>query len=350
MKRIFIFLPILLLLCSCEKANFFPKASGRPYEVLVVMDSVDWQAPHGRALFDALDTDVPMLPQSERSFRISQTEVKNFNRVLNIFRNIIIVNIDRTQFTRTKMKFARDKYAMDQIVLTINSPSKEEFRAYCVEHRQDIVDFLTKMEMNRLIKELKKENSKVTKQLAKEIFNCEMNAPKELQSYKKGQNFLWTSNNTPAGLMSIVMYSFPYEGPQIFTKGYLTSKRDSVMKENIPGEKPDMYMTTDTLCTVVKPIVVHGQYAMEMRGLWYMENDCMGGPYVSHHRVDTENNRVVVVEGFVYAPEKMKRGLIRRLEGSLYTLMLPEEQYAVEITPDYIEEEINDSVAPKNMK
>ena len=346
MKRFIIFLPLLVLLCSCDKANFFPKASGRPYEVLVVMDSIDWQAPHGRALFDVLDTDVPMLPQSERSFRISQTEVKNFNRVLNIFRNIIIVNIDRTQFTRTKMKFARDKYALDQVVLTINSPSKEEFREFCIEHRQDIVDFLTKMEMNRLIKELKKENSKVTKQLAKEIFNCEMNAPKELQSYKKGKDFLWTSNNTPAGLMSIVMYSFPYAGPQIFNKEYLTHKRDSVMKENIPGEKPNMYMTTDTLCTVVKPIVVHGQYAMEMRGLWYMENDCMGGPYVSHHRVDTENNRVIVVEGFVYAPEKMKRGLIRRLEGSLYTLKLPEEQYAVEITPD-IEEETNDSVAQK---
>ena len=348
MKRLIVLLPLVaLMLGSCEKASFFPKASGRPYEVLVVMDSVDWKAPHGRALFDVLDTDVPMLPQSERSFKISQTEVKNFDRLLNIFRNIIIVNIDRTQFTRTKMKFARDKYAMDQVVLTINSPSKEEFRQYCVEHRQDIVDFLTKMEMNRLIKELKKENSKVTRQLAKEVLNCEMNAPKELQSYKKGVDFLWTSNNTSAGLMSIVMYSFPYEGPHIFTKEYLVHKRDSVMKENIPGEKPGMYMATDTLCTVVKPIVVHGMYAMEMRGLWYMENDCMGGPYVSHHRVDTENNRVVVVEGFVYAPEKMKRGLIRRLEGSLYTLKLPEEQYAVEITPDIEEEKTEPSVSKK---
>ena len=80
---------------------------------------------------------------------------------------------------------------------------------------------------------------------------------------------------------------------------------------------------------------------------WYVENDCMGGPYVSHHRVDTENNRVIVVEGFVYAPEKMKRGMIRRLEGSLYTLMLPEEQYLMEITPD-IEEEKKDTLNKEN--
>ena len=346
-KQLVFILPLLVLMfCSCEKSSFFPKASGRPYEVMVIMDSVEWKEPHGRALFDVLDTDVPMLPQSERSFRISQVERKNFDRILNIFRNIIVVNIDKTQFTRTRMKFTRDKYAMDQIVLTINSPSKEEFRQFCVEHRMEIVDFLTKMEMNRLVKELRKENSKVTRELAKEVFECEVNAPKELTSYKKGKNFLWTSNNTPSGMMSIVMYSFPYEGPHIFNKEYLTAKRDSAMKSNIPGEKPGMFMKTDTLCSVVRPIVVHNNYAMEMRGLWYMENDCMGGPYVSHHRVDTENNRVMVIEGFVYAPEKMKRGMIRRLEGSLYTMKLPEEQYIMEITPG-IEEEVKDTLANK---
>ena len=322
-----------VVLAGCTKENLFPVASGRPYEVLVVMDSVEWNAPHGRALFDVLDTDVPMLPQSERSFRISQTERKDFDRVLNIFRNIIIVNIDERQFTKTKMKFTRDKYAMEQIVLTINSPSREEFRVFCTDHREEIVDFLVKMEMNRLLVELKKKFSKKTFDLAKQIFGCEMYAPDELTSYKKGKDFLWTTNNTATGLESIVMYSFPYDGPESFNKEYLCAKRDSVMKVNLPGEKPGMYMQTDTLCTVVKPIAVHGKYAMEMRGLWFMRNDCMGGPYVSHARVDTEANRVVVVEGFVYAPEKMKRGLIRRLEGSLYTLRLPEEQFVVAITP-----------------
>lgn len=337
-KTALILLAAALSLTACKKENFFPTASGRPYEVLVVMDSTDWKAPHGRALFDVLDTDVPMLPQSERSFRISQTEVKDFDRVLNIFRNIIIVNIDPRQFTRTKMKFTRDKWAMEQIVLTINSPSEEEFRNFCVEHRQDIVDFLTRTEMNRLVKELKQKHSKVTFDLAKQIFDCEIFAPKELQSYKKGKDFVWTSNNTASGLENIVIYSYPYEGPHTFNKEYLCHKRDSVMQVNLPGEKPGMYMQTDTLCTVVRPIVVHNNYAMEMRGLWIMRNDCMGGPYVSHHRVDTENNRVIVVEGFVYAPEKMKRGLIRRLEGSLYTLKLPEEQYVIEINPGVEEE------------
>ena len=58
----------------------------------------------------------------------------------------------------------------------------------------------------------------------------------------------------------------------------------------------------------------------------------MGGPFVSHSRVDTTRNIVIVVEGFVFAPEKMKRGLIRRLEGSLYTLNLPDEKTSPIVT------------------
>ena len=343
--KLFRKMAMMALLCglfaSCKKEMVFPVASGRPYEVLVVMDSTMWNRPAGRALFAVLDTDVPGLPQSERSFRISRTEEKHFNRTLNIFRNIIQVNIDPRQFSQPRMKFMRDKYAMEQIVLTINAPSEESFAEFCTRYRQDIVDFLTKTEMNRLIVQLRKKYSKATYDLAWQMFECKFFAPEELKSWKKGTDFLWTSNNTATGMENICIYSYPYEGPHTFNKQYVLHKRDSVMKENLPGEKPGMYMATDTLCTLVKPIVVHGQYAMEARGLWYMENDCMGGPFVSISRVDEEAGKVIVAEGFVYAPEKMKRGLMRRLEGALYTLALPAEQKSmVEISADVnVEEE-----------
>lgn len=315
-----------LLLSSCRKEFVLPRASGRPYEVMVVMSDRDWQAPHGRALFGVLDTDIPGLPQPERSFHISQVDPKRFDSILNIFRNIILVDINRQIYSKTTMKFTRDKYSIDQIVLTIQSPTPEAFATFCQEHGQEIIDFFTKMEMNRLVKELKDKYSKVTAQLAHEIFDCEFHAPDEIKSYKRGDNFFWTSSNGASAMVNICMYSYPYEGPETFNKQYVLAKRDSIMAENIPGTLPSMHMATDTLCTSVKPIVVHNQYALEARGLWYMENDGMGGPFVSHSRVDTTRNIVIVVEGFVFAPEKMKRGLMRRLEGSLYTLNLPDEK------------------------
>ena len=339
----------LLTITSCKDGHLaVPTASGRPYEVLVVMDAKAWEAPEGRALFNVLDTDIPGLPQPERSFRISQVSPKDFNRTLSIFRNIIEVNIDPRQFTMTRMKFTRNVYATDQIILHINSQSKEAFTEYVTEHGQDIIDFLTKMEINRLCRELTRKYSKLTFDLSKEIFGCELRAPEELKNYKKGKDFFWTTNNAPSGQVCIMMYSYPYEGPETFNKRYILHKRDSVLRINMPGSDPDMYMQTDTAWTDVKPIVVHQKYAMEARGLWFMRNDAMGGPFVSHSRVDTENNRVVVVEGFVFAPEKMKRGLMRRMEGALYMLLLPEEQLS-EVDTD-IEEEEKEENAPDTAK
>lgn len=332
-----------LTVAGCKDGPIMvPQASGRPYEVLVVMDKTAWEAPEGRALFDVLDTDIPGLPQPERSFHISQVGPKDMNRTLSIFRNIIEVDIDPTQYTMTRMKFTRNVYAQDQVILRIRSGSREDFAQYVTEHGQDIIDFFTKMEINRLCRDLQKKYSKLTHDLAKEIFDCELRAPEELKNYKRGKDFFWTTNNTATGMVSLVMYSYPYEGPETFNKKYILHKRDSVMRINMLGSDPDMFVQTDTAFTDVRPIVVHHKYAMEARGLWYMRNDGMGGPFVSHSRVDTENNRVVVIEGFVFAPEKMKRGLMRRMEGSLYMLLLPEEQPSEAETS--IEEEPTDSL------
>lgn len=326
MKKILLLLLMAVSLVGCKKEMLFPVASGRPYEVLVVMDNQAWERPAGRALFAVLDTDVPGLPQSERSFHFSQCSPNDLDRVLKLFRNVIFVDIDPKMYTHTKLKFMRDKFAMEQIWITLQSPSEEDFEEYCIKNRQYIVDFITKTEMNRFIKILEEKHSELVSNLAKDLFNCNVWAPEELQSSKRGDNFFWASNNTSSGLLNMCIYSYPYYGPETFNKEYVLAKRDSVMMRNIPGSTPGMYMKTDTLYTDCRPITVHGQYAYESRGLWYMENDGMGGPFVSQSRVDTTRNLVIVTEGFVYAPEKMKRGLIRRIEASLYTLMLPYEE------------------------
>ncbi len=337
----------LLGFTACSDEWTLPTSSGRPYEVLVVVDDSLWERPAGRALFDVLDTDMPGLPQSERSFRISQTSPSRFSRTLKIFRNIIRVEINDKEYTQTKMKFARNRYAHPQVILTIQSPTEAEFEAFVEKHTEVIIDFLVKTEMNRLIFDLQEEHSALVARLADSMFACKLYVPKEIQSYKRGKDFFWTSSNSATAMVNICMYAYPYEGPHTFTKDYVLAKRDSFMQANIPGSKPHMYMATDTLCTLVRPIVVKNAYALETRGLWIMKNDGMGGPFVSHSRVDTVNNRVVVVEGFVFAPEKMKRGLVRRLEGSLYTLSLPAEK-ATTLDTGVEEEAVNPKELEQN--
>ena len=157
------------------------------------------------------------------------------------------------------------------------------------------------------------------------LFDCDIWIPSELNNSKTGEDFFWASTNTGSADRNFVMYSYPYTDKDTFTKEYFVHKRDSVMKANIPGYKEGVYMSTDSLLTDVRPINVHNDYTMEARGLWRMKGDFMGGPFVSHTRLDQKNQRIITAEIFVYSPDKMKRNLVRQMEASLYTLKLPQE-------------------------
>ncbi|KAA6320193.1 hypothetical protein EZS27_030005, partial [termite gut metagenome] len=106
---------------------------------------------------------------------------------------------------------------------------------------------------------------------------------------------------------------------------------------NMPGAPANSYMITDSVTVEVKPLNLHGEYAFEARGLWRVKGDFMGGPFVSHSRVDTKNQHVITAEIFIYSPDRSKGSLIRRMEASLYTLKLPGERDKEEIPADTIQ-------------
>ena len=308
-----------------KKRILMPNASGLPYEMLVVMGDEQWERPLGRAIFNVLDTDVPGLPQSERSFRITRVEPSGMNsNMFRIMRNIIKVDIQNI-YTQPKLKFSRDVYSHPQMVMTLQAPDEASLAKYVEDNAQSIIDFFTKSEFNREINNLREQHNPMVSNLAKEIFGVDVWVPFEVDNYKKGKDFLWASTNTGKKDMSIVLYSSPYTDVNTFTLEYFLNKRDSVMKVNIPGGPEGSYMTTNHDFVDVKDATVHGKYAQVARGLWHVQGDRMGGPFVSHSRVDEANGRVIVAEAFVYAPEALKRDLMRRMEAALYTLQLPQQ-------------------------
>ena len=66
-------------------------------------------------------------------------------------------------------------------------------------------------------------------------------------------------------------------------------------------------------------------YAKEMRGMWKVENDYMGGPFVSYTFVNPTPGKLVTVEGFYYEPNQKKRNMMLQLESIAYSLKFVEE-------------------------
>lgn len=332
MRRVFNFVMLFSLVfsfVSCKQKGrglMTPTSSALPYEVLVVISNDVKQTEAGSRLKEVLSSDVPGLPQSESAFKIMETDPAHFDGILKPIRNIVIVDVDKSQYTKASMTSQKDVYAFPQSILTLKAPDVQSLVEYLELNRSTIVQYFTNAEMNRQMVIYEKNPNNMGSALVKEMFGSDVWLSGELKSVKKGQDFLWLGTSGGGDVNQYyVMYSIPYVDKDSFTKEYFIHKRDSVMSINIPGESEGMYVTTDTDFTQFKPISIRGQYALEARGLWRMKNDFMGGPFVSHMRLDTENNRLVFTEIFVYAPEKLKRNYVRSMEASLYTVRLPQD-------------------------
>ncbi len=321
-------LSLFVILGACHSSSPLEKrATGLAYEIVVTMDTNVWNSEAGKAVKAELLSDVPGLTQSEPSMRVTYAEPKDFNGLLTYVRNILIVKVNPSTYTKATLSYDMDTWAKGQSVATLTVPDQETLLAYMNNNPRMIVNHFTRMEIDRAIALLEKSFSSVVMDSVKKHFGYSIKAPETMTYSRTDTDFFWASNNAPTGRTDLVIYTFPYTDVNTFTLEYLINKRDSVMKVNMPGSFPNSYMATETRFAVVDytPITLNGKYCGVMRGLWRVQGDMMGGPFVSHTRLDETNNRVVVVEGFVYSPESDKRNYIRRIEAALYTLRLPGE-------------------------
>ncbi len=299
-----------------------PTSSGNPYEVMVVADDSVYSGYAGRALKTILDRPLLGLPQAEEQFHKSHITQKNFNKITNIFRNIVKINLGR-EYTKAKMKVERDVYSTPQLIITIQGPDQVNVSQFITEHTRDITSLITSQEINTAANNLYYEHNVKFAKKVKEMFDCELYIPIDINKMKIGKDFIWASDDGLSVIQNICIYSLPYVSEKMLTRNPYVALRDKVMADNIPGAHEGSVMRTNHEFVWTKNIRVREDVAMEARGLWEMSKEAMGGPFVSHSRIDTVNNRIIVVEGFVYAPDKMKRTMIRRLEAALYTLELP---------------------------
>ena len=80
-------------------------------------------------------------------------------------------------------------------------------------------------------------------------------------------------------------------------------------------------MTTQTEVAppTVEFIRFRGRQFAQTRGFWEVKGDFMGGPFVSHSFYSKDNQYIIVVEGWVYAPRYDKRQYLRQVEAIVYS-------------------------------
>lgn len=321
-QHLFVFYLVgLLALAGCNSSIIEKRATGLPYEIVVVMTKEVGESEVGELIKAQLNSPVAGLPQDEPSMRVTFVPTETFNGLLRYVRNILIVDIDPAKYTMVALNGSKDEWAKNQEVVKLNAPSIQELVTYLTFHDSDLVNHFCSIEKDRRIAILKEHYSKLAMEKVQDKFAISIHVPEDMTYYKDTTDFLWVSNNANTGRVDLLVYSFPYTDENTFTEDYLVAKRDSVLKQNLPGAFPDSYMATETRAGLTyEPIMLNGKYCGVLRGLWKMVGDKMGGPFVSHAFLDAKKQRVIVTEGLVYAPETTKRNYIRKIEAALYTV------------------------------
>lgn len=315
---------LFALLTSCDVGNSFLTASGSTNEVIVLMDEPAWEGSAGRTLFNVLNSNVKALPQPEPNFRIVQLTPENFTSTFKMARNIIIPEISNI-YSSPKLTADIDKYAMGQVIMHINAPDSASFIAFVSENKDEIVDYFVTKELERnaayLINQSPAPQSRV-----KQVFGIDIHLPKGLSNVTEHENFYWATNNAARGRQDFVIYQFPYTSETVFQKDSLIKIRNQVLGEHIKGSFDSQMTTSKAYPPDYRTMEVDSLYRAELRGLWEMTTDMMGGPFVTQAFVNENTGMVIVAEVYVYAPEMNKRNLMRNLESTLYTISIPPKE------------------------
>ncbi|MDD2583945.1 MAG: DUF4837 family protein [Bacteroidales bacterium] len=306
--------------CKCTGGpQLMPNVSGKAGEVVIVISKSEWEAEVGAKLRSILAIDQPHLPQKEPMFTLVNIPESAFSKIFQTHRNIIMVNI-LPDLEKPKMVFQENVWAAPQIVTTISASSSSELAKIINQQQDRLTGAILMAERNRNIQNAKRYEDRELRALVTSEFGGSPYFPKGYSLKKKTENFIWISYETTYTNQGIFIYRFPYKDSTDFYLENLVARRNDVLFRNVPGQIEKSYMTTNPHEEPsLRWIRYNKRDFAELRGQWEVQNDFMGGPFISHFFMDKNNRNIIALEAFVYAPRYDKRNYLRQVESLIYS-------------------------------
>lgn len=326
--------PVLMLLVfsvlfSCQNDGgqvLHKNITGQAGELVVVISDEAWEGQPGKVIRETMAQPHLALPQDEPLFDLVKVPQSGFKSIFKTTRNIIQTRIS-SNVDSSEIAFQKDIWAQPQSMVTIEAKNAAEFEEIFLENKNRIMSYFLQAERERLTTNYTKFFERGIYNVLEQDFGVTMRVPPGFQIADQKKDFIWLRYETPEVSMGIVLYTFPYVSDSAFMENYQLKIRDSILRANVPGPTEGSFMTTERrVDQIINTREHNGNYAVEMRGLWRLMNDFMGGPFISLAELDSKNQRVVVAFGYVYAPSKEKRNLLRQMEAIIYTIKLTNQK------------------------
>jgi len=319
MKKLIAILSISTVLfatsCLPKSEKLVRESTGKTHNILLIMDDDYWKGAIGDSIRNYFAAEYRDLPQVEPLFSLRQATDDMYNGVYKLMRNIILIKKGKDPGIR----FYKDRFAKPQLITVIEGKDEAQIKDLISKHHKEIIAKYEDAEIANLQAKHSKslrDNSDIEKAL-----NIKIDIPDFFNLVDHQGKFFWFRRDIKNGEQDIILYEVPLRDSLDYTGDRVIQYRDSICKEYIPGPTENTYMKTDVnLSPSQEFTTINGLKAIETRGHWNMKNDFMGGPYVNYNIIDEKNKRIIVAEGFIYAPAVDKRDYMVQLEAILKTI------------------------------
>ncbi len=341
-KKVFSLLLVGLLAFSCsndkkpgsdkssskkESSSNLPHSVGASSELLVVMNEGLWKDRTGEIVRAFFQRNVPGLPQLEQQYHTANINLNKLSqKMFKKHRNLFIVDID-DKYDEASISNKSDVWASPQRYIRINAPDTESFKKIFNKHKEGLAKLYHENEIRRVQKTFKAGEDITLRRKLMRTWGFSVVLPAGFFIAKEKDNFLWIRKETQKYSQGLIVILQEYEGPDQFDKSEIINRRNKITGKNIPGPSEGSYMKISTAVdALTKEVTFNGSYAVETRGLWDVANDFMGGPFLSYTFVDEENNRLITLDSYVYAPGQEKRDKLLQMEAVMKTFELVDEE------------------------
>lgn len=328
---IFIIISYIMVIISCdENVQKKPKVSGgKTNEIVVVMSNPSLLESKIndtiKSFFMQPDT---MLSQPEALFSLSTITQQQFDESNFFFHhhNILMVHKD-TAIHTPLVETQENPWTKPQRVVWMKFAEDSEFFNLFSKYQNAILKMYDDNEITRVYQTLQLGSNQSARLSIDKIFHFKLDVPAGFSIARTDSNFIWLTQrivrknqDLTAGIM---IWQRPYISEKQFTMNELVKNRNEITLNYIPGPSGTSFMKTsiEYIAPTTKVVTEFPTgYAVEMRGLWDMVGDFMGGPFISYTFVHPKTQQLITIEGFVYNPNNKKRVFLRQMQSVFWHL------------------------------
>lgn len=302
---------IMLTSCHSKEVKNVTETYGKTNEVSVIIDDQLWNGEVGDSMRNKFASPVLGLPQEEPVFTLNQYPVKLLEGFMTNSRNIIVVKKE----AKSQFRIESNEYANPQVVVHISGETVQEILDTIQNNDSLIITKIKDSEIRVFQNKIKHDSLlDVSKIINK--FNVRLNIPVKYKMVLHGKKFIWLKKEITSGNLSLIFYQIPITSVKDNNSvKSITRIRDSIGRIYIHGAVPRTRMITEpAFSPYLSKTKIYNKETFETKGNWELLNDFMSGPFVNYAIIDKPNKRILVIEGFCYAPSKQKRDLMFELE------------------------------------